>query len=71
MKKQSENKSAFEYLTVVERNSTVEIEKINNGYLLRIRGNDAGGNYRQDGLYCADLVELSSTIEKVMALPEN
>lgn len=71
MKKQSENKSAFEYLTIVERNSTVEIEKINNGYLLRIRGNDAGGNYRQDGLYCADLVELSSTIEKVMALPEN
>lgn len=71
MKKQSENKSAFEYLTVVERNSTVEIEKINNGYLLRIRGNDVGGNYRQDSLYCADLVELSSTIEKVMALPEN
>lgn len=71
MKKQSENKSAFEYVTVVERNSTVEIEKINNGYLLRIRGNDAGGNYRQDGLYCADLVELSSAIEKVMDLPEN
>lgn len=71
MKKQSENKSAFEYLTIAERNSTVEIEKINNGYLLRIRGNDAGGNYRQDSLYCADLVELSSTIEKVMALPEN
>lgn len=71
MKKQSENKSAFEYVTVVDRNSTVEIEKINNGYLLRIRGNDAGSNYRQDSLYCADLVELSSTIEKVMALPEN
>lgn len=71
MKKQSENKSAFEYVTIVERNSTLEIEKINNGYLLRIRGNGADGTYRQDSLYCADLVELSSAIEKVTALPEN
>lgn len=55
---------------IVRRFNGFEVEMLTNGFLLQINGKDENDDYRSTKTYCADLQQLFSLIEKVIAIPE-